>query len=768
MDITDRYSGSMNRKLFRSVFLSYLLILLVSIGFLITGYFFSIRQAKNSIEEIETTLLEQIRSEVDLRFSTVAKVSNLLATNDLTQSVSEQTEEKLEYQLVYQKMMQFISVENELLDNAGEVSVYFMASDSVMATPSRYRSVNLDAYTYRLGMTVDEFHALVIPEKKVGAFYVLHPNTDHAELLYILPVIGSNLKQVGTVITRISMNYLEESIQQNRWMDGSIFHIQYADALLRVEGNGKWGSLSKSDVSLEIADTRDSGPVETVIDGEKYMTMGLRSNVSDWKYFFSVPNSTFHHTTMIYVLLFSAFLGVALVFGTVMAFIFSHRLSKPLQKILDSLKLNNEMAYPEAFASLNKALESYQSELSSAKSLQHYSGRREISDLLYAICRGSLPMDKVLNGLKRYAVPLENRQMMLIQFQHSGAEASIFYQDGFLDRNLMYYASRNVIRELLCPKGGEVFTIGDKTYCIYQPEGMLDKAVLKVLLDQLLHFHQEVLHVGLSVIATGPCENLSTLPELMAEVEEADQYRSFWDGDTQGVLFYDEAIGYDTEDRTNDAIHSERRFVNLLSIRDYKGAYEVLLEQLNSGLSKNLRNFQRERYRIYGFISNLLEAIVPEGECKDDMDALNEAMNRLLAARNLTEVKERVDCIFQQMINRNESGKLSGYPYWIQEMRNYIEEHYDDPQLDVSYLAEKYHVNLSYLSRTYKEAYSIGVLDNIHMVRIAHAKELLAKGVTVQETSYRVGYQESRSLIRAFKRYENITPGQYQASTEKR
>ena len=82
--------------------------------------------------------------------------------------------------------------------------------------------------------------------------------------------------------------------------------------------------------------------------------------------------------------------------------------------------------------------------------------------------------------------------------------------------------------------------------------------------------------------------------------------------------------------------------------------------------------------------------------------------------------------------------------------------------LTIDYLAEKFSLTVSHLSRTYKKIMSIGVLDNIHMVRISKAKELLVKGYTVQETSALVGYVEARALIRSFKRYEGITPGQYQ------
>ena len=60
-----------------------------------------------------------------------------------------------------------------------------------------------------------------------------------------------------------------------------------------------------------------------------------------------------------------------------------------------------------------------------------------------------------------------------------------------------------------------------------------------------------------------------------------------------------------------------------------------------------------------------------------------------------------------------------------------------------------------------KKVTSIGVRDNIHIVRIAKAKELLMQGMSVQEIAEKVGYVESRALIRTFKRYEGVTPGQY-------
>ena len=53
-------------------------------------------------------------------------------------------------------------------------------------------------------------------------------------------------------------------------------------------------------------------------------------------------------------------------------------------------------------------------------------------------------------------------------------------------------------------------------------------------------------------------------------------------------------------------------------------------------------------------------------------------------------------------------------------------------------------------------------MDYIHKLRIAEAKRLLAETeLTVYEIGDRVGYNTSWTMTRAFKRYEQMTPGTY-------
>ena len=100
-------------------------------------------------------------------------------------------------------------------------------------------------------------------------------------------------------------------------------------------------------------------------------------------------------------------------------------------------------------------------------------------------------------------------------------------------------------------------------------------------------------------------------------------------------------------------------------------------------------------------------------------------------------------------------------PAWLSEIQTYIAEHYSNQELNVSFLADEFHLTVSHLSRTYKKLTGTALLDAIHLQRLAAAKSLLLDGSTVSAAAVQVGYLDARALTRAFKRYEGITPGQY-------
>ncbi|WP_284646659.1 helix-turn-helix domain-containing protein [Paenibacillus silviterrae] len=92
----------------------------------------------------------------------------------------------------------------------------------------------------------------------------------------------------------------------------------------------------------------------------------------------------------------------------------------------------------------------------------------------------------------------------------------------------------------------------------------------------------------------------------------------------------------------------------------------------------------------------------------------------------------------------------------------YIEQNYKNYEISVQQIADDFSVSLSYLGRYFKEHTGRTIFEYIDELRIEQAKELLqTKEYTVKEIVQMVGYSDSSSFIRKFKRIVRLTPGEY-------
>ena len=101
----------------------------------------------------------------------------------------------------------------------------------------------------------------------------------------------------------------------------------------------------------------------------------------------------------------------------------------------------------------------------------------------------------------------------------------------------------------------------------------------------------------------------------------------------------------------------------------------------------------------------------------------------------------------------------------IETVRNYIIENYADSNLCLAMICDQFQMNQSYLSRTFKEVFGIGILDFIHSQRLLHAKELLKDPANQIDMIWEaVGYTNRRTFNRSFRRLENISASEYRKS----
>ncbi|MNZ82102.1 Regulatory protein SoxS [compost metagenome] len=98
----------------------------------------------------------------------------------------------------------------------------------------------------------------------------------------------------------------------------------------------------------------------------------------------------------------------------------------------------------------------------------------------------------------------------------------------------------------------------------------------------------------------------------------------------------------------------------------------------------------------------------------------------------------------------------------INEMKAYIEENFVNPDLSLKHLSERFSISGKYASYLFKEEFDMNFADFLVQLRMKHAEHLLAETEeTIQNIALQVGYANSITFGRMFKREIGITPGDY-------
>ncbi|UQZ84192.1 Arabinose operon regulatory protein [Paenibacillus konkukensis] len=98
----------------------------------------------------------------------------------------------------------------------------------------------------------------------------------------------------------------------------------------------------------------------------------------------------------------------------------------------------------------------------------------------------------------------------------------------------------------------------------------------------------------------------------------------------------------------------------------------------------------------------------------------------------------------------------------IEQITEYILNHYNEYDFSVQKIADHFSLSLSYLSRYFKEQTGRTVMDYLNEIRIDQAKLLLrTNDRSVKDIVQQVGYYDVSSFIRKFKQSVGVTPGEY-------
>lgn len=114
-----------------------------------------------------------------------------------------------------------------------------------------------------------------------------------------------------------------------------------------------------------------------------------------------------------------------------------------------------------------------------------------------------------------------------------------------------------------------------------------------------------------------------------------------------------------------------------------------------------------------------------------------------------------------------DSQKRGSEPDAVSTLISYIDHHYTE-DISLENLADSVEMHPNYVCSLFKKQFGYSYLTYLHQKRIEHAKKLLVQTEfhTLDEIATLVGYNSSNQLLRIFKKYEHMTPGEYRKLQE--
>ena len=132
----------------------------------------------------------------------------------------------------------------------------------------------------------------------------------------------------------------------------------------------------------------------------------------------------------------------------------------------------------------------------------------------------------------------------------------------------------------------------------------------------------------------------------------------------------------------------------------------------------------------------------------------------------IEELKETLRSNLQQLSERLEEQAQTQNNRLIRQIYDYIDQNYQYYDLSVNSISVTFQMSPAAVSKLFKRETNTGLLDYINQVRVRHARELLStQAYSVSQVTEMVGYTNTSSFIRIFKKYEGISPGMVKQNT---
>jgi AraC-like DNA-binding protein len=716
-------------------------------------------------------MLSQLKNNFDDNLETVIKTSQLLSENDKINSLMNRKNFSKKDLLEVWKLKDDINTVKNSINFCSEIFVYFYGNDNIVSNTKLYSSeINyIFADTYQL--TKDQLlEAVNIPQYQ--GYKIIQNDQGYKTILFLQNVYSYNYKdKLATIVTVVPWKNIAGNIATIN--EGQIYWINSNNQILE----GDETVVSNDEISYEDY-VNENQLIFTGSGKVKHVNSFINSRYYDFKYCITIPQRYYFKdfNNLKQVLILQLIVMVAL--SVLLARYYSIKNYKPISKLIALLRKNKKAAKDYLnFENMESYIDNLYKENQSLSNSWYQAKDALYNQVISSFIKGWNYDLTVLEDLisTNSKVTLNKSYITMVISYMDISDCNLFIGINDSDKEktfqLLKFVFKNIFEETILSKYPGFFCDIDGMHlCIINVnDDMTKNETLAYDIRKCLSIYKKLLNLKVNIGASRVHKGAEDLPKAYNESTQVLSFQSFWGKDFETFAFYEETnTHHDTLNNSDSMLNEkQKKLYNLVNAKEYEKAVDLLNQILDETFVKEVQFMDMNQCRMYGLINTVYNCL-SDTLGRSDVEFLKQLnlMQRMLKANSIDSIRNILNGIFKDIIDHFKECVTNEHPKWIQEIIHFVDDNYDDPNLNVSILADKLNMNLSYVGRTFKSYTGYGITDLIHMKRVEECKKRLILGESVREVAESIGYLDSKSLIRIFKKYEGITPGQFKSNCE--
>lgn len=356
--------------------------------------------------------------------------------------------------------------------------------------------------------------------------------------------------------------------------------------------------------------------------------------------------------------------------------------------------------------------------------------------------------------------PCEQKLLAVMTFRTETLEHTRFTEN---DRDLLLFAIRNVIEELI-PPVSRLAPVSIKDKIVLLAAGPAnDKEMFRAMMDTWIEMVRtavlKYLSLNISVGISAMFVDRMSIPSAYQESLEAFKYR-IWTVN-QPAYFYEDPLAettnmyplpHELEQEWLEAVkHCEiERADNLL--------HQVVMEMVRNAGSPQMLEMSMVRL-LLAFMEHMRQWGIGFDIWQNSRTSLIQQVLKLQS-------EAEIECWFKQVLmdpclNTLEGNMKSYKKNLLDQIVTMIREEYDT-DLSLETVASRLHYNSNYLSGLFNKEMNITFSEFLARQRHEMARKwLIETGLPVKEIACKLQYKNSQNFIRSFRKGQGMTPGEF-------